>query len=206
MGRYVSKDIGNIVISAIGRARPGRSGDDDNVDDEDMPGERNGDRDEDVVDGMGPTEEEAKILGGTEGIMAGPLDGEPSKSLQDARFVTGDYISCCILPPLEDGSIASIPPPPSSMESRGGGGGAYTNGGGSGGYGRGGGGGYGAGSGSIRENGYGPPGGGYRGRGRGGYRLEPGRLGEGVPSGEWRRGERIPDARGGGYRGRGRGY
>ncbi|RYP41222.1 hypothetical protein DL769_011596 [Monosporascus sp. CRB-8-3] len=33
-------------------------------------------------------------------------DGDGNKTLADARFVTGDYISCAILPPLPDGSVA----------------------------------------------------------------------------------------------------
>ncbi|RYP78309.1 hypothetical protein DL770_006908 [Monosporascus sp. CRB-9-2] len=33
-------------------------------------------------------------------------DGDGNKTLADARFVPGDYISCAILPPLPDGSVA----------------------------------------------------------------------------------------------------
>lgn len=180
MGRYVSKEIGGVIVSA---------NDDDGSEDADNGGEG--------IRGIKPTEEESQILG-SEGIMTGALGGSPEKTLQDARFVVGDYISCCILPPLPDGSVAPAPPPPAG-EGRSGPA-PYMNGGGRGG-------GYGGPPPPLRENGYGPPGGGYRGRGGrgGGYRSEPGRLGERVPSGEWRRGERIPDTRGG-YRGRGGGY
>ena len=183
MGRYVSKDVGSLVVSA-----DDEGGHDEEIDDRER--ERGESR------RMKPTEEEAKILG-PEGVMTGALSGSPDKTLQDARFVVGDYISCCILPPLSDGSVAPVPPPPGDGR---GASGPYMNGGGRGG-------GYGGSAPPLRENGYGPSGGGYRGRGgrSGGYRPEPGRLGEGVPSGEWRRGERIPDSRGG-FRGRGRGY
>lgn len=54
--------------------------------------------------GIQPTEEEKKIV--ATGQMAGELGGEPGKTLQDARFVIGDYISCAIIAPLSDGSVA----------------------------------------------------------------------------------------------------
>ncbi|KAA8567552.1 hypothetical protein EYC84_008027 [Monilinia fructicola] len=128
--------------------------------------------------GILPDEEESAIVSG--GIMAGELMGEPEKTLQDARFVIGDYVSCAILPPMADGGVA----PPPSGPSRGGFGGRGMG---------------------PRENGFG---GGYRGRGssRGGgfgQGIGPGLGAGGVPSGEWRRGERIPDGPSGG---RGRGY
>jgi len=128
---------------------------------------------EDGGRGLLPTEDEEKLV--PSGVMAGILEGEPDKTLQDARFVIGDYISCAVFPPLADGAVA---PPPSVGAGRG-----------RGGYGD------------------GPPrgyGGGFRGRGgpRGGGMFNGDRIGgEGVPSGEWRRGERVPD----GFRGRGRG-
>jgi histone deacetylase complex subunit SAP18 len=108
-------------------------------------------------------------------------DGGPGilPSEEAARFVIGDYVSCAIMPPMENGSVA----PPASGPARGG------FGAGRGDFGRGGGMG-------PRENGYG----GFRGRGgpRGG-----GGFGQGfVPAGEWRRGERLPE----GPTGRGRGY
>ena len=34
------------------------------------------------------------------------LDTSGAKTLDDARFMIGDYISCAILPPLSDGSVA----------------------------------------------------------------------------------------------------
>ncbi|TVY93110.1 Histone deacetylase complex subunit, partial [Lachnellula willkommii] len=40
--------------------------------------------------GILPDEEEAGIVAG--GPVAGPLGGEPDKTLQDARFVIGDYV------------------------------------------------------------------------------------------------------------------
>lgn len=130
---------------------------------------------EDGGRGLLPTEEEEKLV--PNGVMAGVLEGEPDKTLQDARFVIGDYISCAIFTPLADGAVA---PPPSAGAGRGRG--MFNDGAG---------------------RGYG---GGFRGRGgpRGGTFNGDRIGGEGVPSGEWRRGERLPEGHGG-FRGRGRG-
>ncbi len=130
-----------------------------------------------------PSEEESKVV--TSGVMAGPLGEDAEKTLQEARFVIGNFISCAVFAPLADGGVA-----PSGV-GRGGRGGAES------GRGRGFGGGW--------ENG----GGGFRGRGvmRGPGGFNGGRVGDGgVPQGEWRRGERVPEGRGGYARGRGRGY
>ena len=123
-----------------------------------------------------------------EGVMAGRLEGVPEKTLQEARFVIGDFISCAVFPPGPDGSVAPV----HAGKGAGARGGRGESGG-RGGYGFGG------------ENG------GFRGRGRGGFGggfNGAGRVGDGgLPQGEWRRGERVPEGRGGGYgRGRGRGY
>lgn len=103
--------------------------------------------------------------------------GGAATTLEDARYVVGDYISCAILPPLENGAVA-----PASH--------ART--------GRGAGIGEGVASrsapGARRENGFE-----FGRRGRGprvgggvgfGARGGPGSI----PMGEWRRGERLPDA------------
>lgn len=149
-GRYVTKDLGSVVIGDGGP-------------------------------GVYPDDEEAAIVAG--GQMAGPLGGEPEKTLQDARFVIGDYVSCAILPALANGDVAPAPGGPS----RGG------FGGGRGDFGR-------PGPPGPRENGYGWRGG--RGASRGGFGPP---AGAGVPMGEWRRGERVPEgpsSRGrGGYQG-----
>ncbi|KAF2714909.1 hypothetical protein K504DRAFT_14023 [Pleomassaria siparia CBS 279.74] len=117
------------------------------------------------------------------------LDGEPLKTLGDAKFVIGDYISCAILPPGPDGAVAPAPPPPSGP-ARGGPPPRDGFGGGRG-----------------RENGFGGRGefGAYGGRGgrgrfedRGGGRFDDR---SGVPSGEWRRGEAPPEREGGYWRG-----
>ena len=123
-----------------------------------------------------------------DGVMAGRLEGEPEKTLQEARFVIGDFISCAIFVPGPDGSVAS------GHAGRGAGGrGGRGEFGGRGGYG-----------------GFGGENGGFRGRGRGGFGGGfggGGRVGDGgVPQGEWRRGERVPEGRGGYGRGRGGGY
>lgn len=172
-GRFMSKELGNVIVGG-GEGGP--------------------------VEGIFPTEDEAVVV--TPGPMAGLLGGEPDKTLQDARFVIGDYISCAIFPPHSNGSVAPAPAAAGSAGRHPGSGlgrdmGDFRGGGGRGGP-----------TVGPRENGYG----GFRGRGGprpGGGSFNGGRLGDGgLPSGEWRRGERIPDGPGGrGYgRGRGRGY
>jgi histone deacetylase complex subunit SAP18 len=131
--------------------------------------------------GILPDEDEAAIVAG--GPMAGNLGGEPEKTLLDAKFVIGDYVTCTILPALANGAVPPIPAR-----------GAFGNSSRGGGFG---------GDrmipGGPRENGFGF-------RGRGGPRARGG-FGEGmgpVPSGEWRRGERVPEGPAvGGGRGRG---
>ncbi|RJE22716.1 Sin3-associated polypeptide Sap18 [Aspergillus sclerotialis] len=90
------------------------------------------------------------------------------KSLQDMRFVIGDFVDCAVLPPLENGDVA-----PPIISGRGPVG-ASTGGG----------------MRAFRENGFGRPG---RGRGDRG----------GIPSGDWRRGERLPEGGRGGFGRRG---
>ncbi|KAH8668314.1 Sin3 associated polypeptide p18-domain-containing protein [Xylariales sp. PMI_506] len=150
--------------------------------------------------------------------------GDAEKSLMSARFVVGDYVSVAILPPLSDGSIA---PPGSARTGRGAGAGEagsavgrnpppllgrdrMENGHGRGprhesrGGRRGAGAGGGAGSDGFSRNGGVP-----MGEWRRGERLPDGpahyRGGRGgVLVGDWRRGENLPDAPGGRTRGRGR--
>ncbi|KAG9247639.1 Sin3 associated polypeptide p18-domain-containing protein [Calycina marina] len=130
--------------------------------------------------GILPDDEEAG------GAMAGALGGQPDKTLADAKFVVGDYVSCAILPPLANGAVA--PPPPTGPTGRNGFGGAGR---GDSGYPS-------RGPMGPRENG------GFRGgRGggpRGGF---GGGMGGSLPNGEWSRGERVPE---GPSAGRGRGY
>lgn len=148
----------------------------------------------------GQNEDIEMAIDGAAGL--GKLEGDAEKTLADARFVIGDYISCAIFPPLPDGSVA-----PLSQADRGYPIGGRFGGPREGGYSRGG-------HGGRTENGfgggggYGAPRGGFGGRGggRGGYGAERGFGAPNVPVGEWRRGERIPDGPGGGFgRGRGRG-
>ena len=124
--------------------------------------------------------EDTTMNGTTNGTGAAAFEGDSEKTLQEARFIIGDYVSCVILPPQSDGSVAPTPMPP-PVPSRGGYGGPPR-----GGY-------------PPREDGYS-----FRGRGP---RADFGGGGRGpnVPPGEWRRGERLPDRGygGGGYRGRG---
>ncbi|KAH6687388.1 Sin3 associated polypeptide p18 [Plectosphaerella plurivora] len=91
-----------------------------------------------------------------------PSDGDIT--LEQNRYVIGDYVSCAILPPLPDGSVV---PEQSAWRDR-------------------------PGPGPSRGGG-GP--GGFRGDvsfGRGNTRGRRGGFGD-VPSGDWRRGERLPD-------------
>ncbi|KAH6849755.1 Sin3 associated polypeptide p18-domain-containing protein [Chaetomium sp. MPI-CAGE-AT-0009] len=128
----------------------------------------------------------------------GVPDGEPDDgalTLADARFITGDFICCAILPP--DELTGDVAPASSARMGRGAGVGEAR-------------------SGHVsaplpfsgpRQRDYAAPGG-FRGRGawgggsRGGYggggrfreRDEPfGRGGFRMPEGEWRRGDRLPD-------------
>lgn len=139
--------------------------------------------------GILPNEDEAAIVAG--GVMAGALHGEPEKTLQDAKFVIGDYIDCAIVPPLENGNVA----PPIGGPPRGGGFGGVR---GMNDFG---------GRGNRDDGGFGYRGGrgGMRGGGGGGFNQGM------VPQGEWRRGERLPDRgervpEGPSGGGRGRGY
>ncbi|KAF1980364.1 hypothetical protein BU23DRAFT_444504 [Bimuria novae-zelandiae CBS 107.79] len=170
--RFMSRELGSVVVGANSAARG----------EEDRDGEGEGD---------GAKADVSEALE--------QLDGEPEKTLSDAKFVIGDYVSCAIFAPLADGSVAPAPPPP-TMPARGGPPPSDT---------------YGGRGGREYANGYGGRGGqdGFgRGRGRGG-RFEDRRDFGGVPSGEWRRGEAPPERepgygwRGGreGGRGRGRG-
>ncbi|EEH39530.1 hypothetical protein PAAG_08799 [Paracoccidioides lutzii Pb01] len=118
----------------------------------------------------------------------GPLKlqgDEADKCLQDFRFVIGDYVDCAILPPLSDGSIAPaiVNRGVVGISAIGGGMRAFGNG-----------------QSTSRENGFSRSRtGGSMGRGGGFPHMGP----AGVPAGEWRRGERVPD---GGGRGFCRGY
>ncbi|KAI8966224.1 Sin3 associated polypeptide p18-domain-containing protein [Daldinia sp. FL1419] len=104
------------------------------------------------------------------------IECEGDKTLKESRFVVGDFISCAILPPLPDGSVAPVssarvgrgPGEPRAAAGR-------TP---SGSFGR-----------REQENGNDRPGR-LRNNGRGydgfGSRSN-------IPSGEWRRGERLPE-------------
>ncbi|KAL4915895.1 Sin3 associated polypeptide p18-domain-containing protein [Aspergillus aurantiobrunneus] len=140
-GRYQSKDLGSVIIGP--RDSPYRDSND-----EEQP--RNG------------------AAGSRAGAFR--LQGnDADRTLQDARFVIGDYVDCAILPPLEDGSVA-----PPLMGGRG------PN--------------VGGGMRAFRDSGFGGGRGGRGGRGSGD---------RGIPSGDWKRGERVPE-NGRGFGGPGR--
>ncbi|KAI0412316.1 Sin3 associated polypeptide p18-domain-containing protein [Xylaria grammica] len=109
-------------------------------------------------------------------------DTEPDKTLSDVRFVVGDYISCAILPPLPDGSVA---PASSARMGRGTGAGESRLAVGS------------APNEPSRDRDvpFLRHGRGRGGSGKGGYEHfnARGLRSSGVPSGEWRRGEKLPE-------------
>jgi histone deacetylase complex subunit SAP18 len=179
--RFLCKDLGSVVV---GEGEPRIEADGQ---------QRNG------VRGKGDRAEDDERAHTTANNSVGQLSGEPDKTLQDARFVIGDYVSVAIVLPMPDGSVAA-PLAPSAISATGPGPMSAPSGFRSGrndfGAGRGGP--------PSREP---PYGGGYGPRrGGGGPRFDGGPRGGGLPSGEWRRGERLPDqyGSGGGY-GRGRG-
>jgi len=135
--------------------------------------------------GEAPTEEEKLVV--TSGVMAGRVLGSPGKTLQEARFVIGDFVDVAVFAPGADGSVAAPPTGGPARPGR-----EFAGRGG-----------YGSGVNGVRDErggGYG----GFRGRGRG---VGEGRLnGGGVPVGEWRRGEQVPPGGRGWGRGRGRGF
>ncbi|ROT42767.1 hypothetical protein SODALDRAFT_326924 [Sodiomyces alkalinus F11] len=159
--RFMVKDLGSIVIGG------------------DVPGVANGFDTVDAEELVGVARRPPSPIG--EKAKTGGSAGDTT--LQSAKFVIGDYISCAILPPLPDGSIAPEPSAweaPLTRNARGlGDSGPYARGG-------------------RRDIGFGRA---RRDRGRSG-------LGSFVPEGEWRRGERVPgqapDRSWGGRRGRGR--
>ncbi|ETS76046.1 hypothetical protein PFICI_12990 [Pestalotiopsis fici W106-1] len=157
--KYMIKDLGSIVI---GDGEPGLEAED--------------------------TSSLHRDLGEADGLRGSVDGGEGLKTLAEARFVVGDYISLAILPPLEDGSIA---PPSAARMGRGAGAGEagtvvgrapghlgrdrfHDSGGRRGGR-------------AGRSDGFGW---GSRG-GAGGSASAGGSFG--VPRGEWRRGEQLPD-------------
>ena len=165
--RFLVKDLGSVVVGD-GQPGAGNPADDDDDDGVDMN-----------EGGRGPKAGEA----------AAPSHGA-DKTLGEAKFVVGDYISCAILPPLSDGSVA---PPIAAQPSR-----TWSGGVGE------------SRSGPPRRDSYGRQENGFgRQYGAGGRREAPGGLygGSGrddFPSGEWRRGERLPDPPARPSRGRGR--
>ncbi|KAF6217862.1 hypothetical protein HO133_006274 [Letharia lupina] len=86
-GRYLSKELGDVVVG----------------DDAAEEGPGRGRREEEGGGGGGGGGGEKVVR---EGVMAGRLGGEPDKTLQEARFVIGDFISCAIFAPGADGSVA----------------------------------------------------------------------------------------------------
>ncbi|KAI9668582.1 MAG: hypothetical protein M1831_001021 [Alyxoria varia] len=173
-GQFTTKELGSIVIGGV-------------------TGEANGTKQEDVkMEDADGNNEGGEPNGNTASEAADALkdlEGDIHKTLQDARFIIGDYIACAVLPPSANGAVA--PPPSGPAAGRVGGFGSGPRRGG------------------LPPEG--PAGDGYR---RGGDRLgglPPGdpRSSGGMPAGEWRRGEALPTRRGGfggGPRGRGRGW
>jgi histone deacetylase complex subunit SAP18 len=191
--RFIARELGSVIVGAVSVDAEGRPTDAE-ADDVDMRDQEQ-DQDQDVK------EEEGKPSGQEDVKDAlKQLSGELNKTLHDARFVIGDYISAAILPPLADGSVASPPPPPAARGPPPPRDGYRPRENGFGGRG---------GSGGGEWDRYGP---GREGRGGRGGRFED--RGAAFPAGEWRRGEAPPErerdrdaywSRGGGGRGGGRG-
>ncbi|KAF1844120.1 uncharacterized protein K460DRAFT_290943 [Cucurbitaria berberidis CBS 394.84] len=141
-----------------------------------------------VIIGARAEDEDTDMEGGdgstvTEALKQ--LDGDPDRTLADVKFLIGDYIACAILPPLPDGSVPAAPPPLAGP-GRGPPPGAY--------------------GGRGRDNGFNGRGDYGYGRGGRGGRFDDRRTSGGVPSGEWRRGDALPERElGYGRGGRGRG-
>jgi len=190
--RFVSKDLGSLVI---GHGGPGTAPDDAATAEEEEGKEKTTTVDDDDDDDGGAA---------------------ANKTLADAKFVVGDYISCAIMPPLED--TGAVAPAAGARPGRGSGvGEAPARGppvvplargpradGGRASFGAGdpwGGGGRGRGFGGGGGGGRGPRHFGDRERER--ERDRDRDRDFGYPTGEWRRGERLPDAPP--SRGRGRG-
>lgn len=146
-GRYTSKDLGSVIVGPRDSPYRTEEGADDREETRPRPG---------------------------------PLrfqGSEAEKSLQDARFIVGDFVECAVLPPLEDGSVAPALRGASGPPQMGGSGGGMR---------------------AFRENGFGRSG---RGGPRGGDRGDRGGP-PNLPAGDWKRGERLPDGGGrGGRRG-----
>lgn len=198
--RYVAKDIGSVVIGEGGptlgpndiekaKARSDGAAAPDGIGSNSDHSKEDKDKEE--------KDKEHKADGDGDG------NNDADKTLAEARFVPGDFVSCAILPPLPDGSVA---PASDARTGRGVGVGEarplVDSSGGS----------------RERENGF--PRAGDRGfyggprdergsrnprhnRGVGGGRGSVG--GGNVPSGEWRRGERLPDVPAGSGSGSGSG-
>ncbi|CAF9923770.1 hypothetical protein IMSHALPRED_006013 [Imshaugia aleurites] len=193
-GRYLSKELGEVVVGDWGG---GGGGDENNKNNGNSGNNNKTSNAANSGSGNGSVAEPSADAIVRDGVMAGALSGTPDKTLQEARFVIGDFISCAVMLPGPDGSVAPVRAAArgrGEFAGRGGGGGGY---------------------GFQGENGIG----GFRGRGRGGFGGGFGGAGRGgggggggdggVPVGEWRRGERVPEGGRGGYgggRGRGRGY
>lgn len=174
-GRYLSKDVGSVVVgaSSSGRDRDRdwthrhhqNNNNNNNNNDNDNDNDNNSYSTNNHV--HAPIASEEVDVSQTTAALRFQGD-EADKTLQEMRFVIGDYIDCAVLPPLEDGSVA--PPIYSGRGPIGGGMRAF------------------------RENEFGAFGGGRFARGgRGGS--------NGMPSGDWRRGEMLPPGNGGGVAG-----
>lgn len=137
-----------------------------------------------VGDGGPGISAEAEEMESVGGVTAGS-EAESSKTLADARFVVGDYISCAILPPSKDDG--SVQPASAARVGRG----------------------FGPGQARSTADPGPPPMGASRQNGFGSVSLRrpPAVFGGGggagvLPVGEWRRGERLPEGPSG--RGKGR--
>lgn len=90
-GRYTSRELGSVIISAPAVTRRSENGN-ANANVNELAEETA------AVSSVSPTDREWE-LGGDDG----------AKTLADARFVIGDYVDCAVFPPLPDGSVMPRP-------------------------------------------------------------------------------------------------
>ncbi|RAL16982.1 SAP18 family protein [Aspergillus homomorphus CBS 101889] len=100
-GRYLSKEMGSVVIAPRGY-------DESSDDNANHNGGQEGEGAPKSAAGAGPFR------------MSG---ADADKTLQDFRFVIGDYVDCAVCVPLEDGSVAPVPAVSGGARDGGGGGG-----------------------------------------------------------------------------------
>ncbi|KAL1954085.1 hypothetical protein VTO42DRAFT_1773 [Malbranchea cinnamomea] len=168
-GRFLSKDMGSVVIGVDRRADDKKHADEEVKENgEKQPGKSSGGA------ATTTTTTNTTTIGRSSSSSFRLHGDDADKTLQDLRFVIGDYVDCAILPPLSDGSVA--PPLTGRSGAMGGGMRAFGNGP----YAR------------DRDRLRSGAAGGGAGRSGGGGPM----ITREIPPGGWKRGERLPDTGG----------